>query len=119
MPRSDRLTPIGSSIPDASLKTLVGATAAKTAAAPATERFQPAPEREGSGSWRGAASSPMVFLVVVCEDPRQAQAPASSECTLSVLLGRVFTKSLTMRADANSRVLALRAPGGLAATFNA
>src|SRR5260370_40502152 len=40
MPRSDRLTPIGSSIPDASLKTLVGAIAAKAAAAPATERFQ-------------------------------------------------------------------------------
>src|SRR5216683_6901861 len=40
MPRSDRLTPIGSSIPDASLKTLVGARAAKVVAATATERFQ-------------------------------------------------------------------------------
>jgi hypothetical protein len=40
MPRSDRLTPIGSSIPDASLKTLVGAMAAKAVAATATERFQ-------------------------------------------------------------------------------
>jgi hypothetical protein len=59
----------------------------------------------------------MVFLVVVREDPRQAQAPASSERTLSVFLGRVFTKSLTTRADANLRVLAPRAPGGLAATF--
>src|SRR6202035_6012717 len=40
MPRSDRQTPIGSSIPDASLKTLVGAIAAKVVAATATERFQ-------------------------------------------------------------------------------
>src|SRR5207244_4279330 len=40
MPRSDRLTPIGSSIPDESLKTLVGAMAAKAVAATATERFQ-------------------------------------------------------------------------------
>src|SRR5947209_7960175 len=40
MPSSDRLTPIGSSIPDASLKTLVGAKAAKAVAATATERFQ-------------------------------------------------------------------------------
>src|SRR6266550_3273251 len=40
MPRSDRLTPIGSSIPDESLKTLVGAIAAKAVAATATERFQ-------------------------------------------------------------------------------
>ena len=40
IPRSDRLTPIGSSIPDASLKTLVGAKAANAAAANATERFQ-------------------------------------------------------------------------------
>src|SRR5579864_888970 len=40
MPSSDRLTPMGSSIPDASLKTLVGARAAKAVAAIATERFQ-------------------------------------------------------------------------------
>src|ERR1700704_2844767 len=40
MPRRDRLTPIGSSIPDASLKMLVGAKAAKAVAATATERFQ-------------------------------------------------------------------------------
>src|SRR6266849_7062775 len=40
MPSSDRLTPIGSSMPDASLKTLVGARAAKPDAATATERFQ-------------------------------------------------------------------------------
>src|ERR1700693_5446119 len=40
MPRSDRLTPLGSSIPDASLKTLVGAKAAKAVTAIATERFQ-------------------------------------------------------------------------------
>src|SRR3989442_5907826 len=40
MPRSDRLTPIGSSIPDESLKMLVGAIAAKAVAAIATERFQ-------------------------------------------------------------------------------
>ena len=40
MPRSERLTPIGSSIPDESLKTLVGAMAAKAVAAIATERFQ-------------------------------------------------------------------------------
>src|ERR1700694_4181088 len=40
MPSSDRLTPIGSSMPDASLKTLVGARAAKAVAASATERFQ-------------------------------------------------------------------------------
>src|SRR2546426_12666191 len=40
MPRSDRLTPIGSSIPDASLQTLVGAKAAKAVAPTATERFQ-------------------------------------------------------------------------------
>src|SRR6266849_11196263 len=40
MPTSDRLTAIGSSIPDASLKTLVGAIAAKAVAATATERFQ-------------------------------------------------------------------------------
>src|SRR5579864_794379 len=40
IPSSDRLTPIGSSIPDASLNTLVGARAAKVLAAIATERFQ-------------------------------------------------------------------------------
>src|SRR5437870_11836136 len=40
LPRSDRLTPIGSSIQEAALKTLVGAIAAKAAAASATERFQ-------------------------------------------------------------------------------
>src|ERR1700674_5893163 len=40
MPRRVRLTAIGSSIPDASLKTLVGAIAAKAVAATATERFQ-------------------------------------------------------------------------------
>src|SRR5438270_9743860 len=40
IPRSDRLTPIGSSIPDESLKTLVGAMAANAVAATATERFQ-------------------------------------------------------------------------------
>src|SRR6266851_6400838 len=39
-PRSDRLTPIGSSIPDASLNTLMGAKAAKAVAATATGRFQ-------------------------------------------------------------------------------
>src|SRR5438309_7080032 len=40
MPRSDRLTPIGSSMPDASVQALVGAIAAKAVAATATERFQ-------------------------------------------------------------------------------
>jgi len=40
MPRSDRLTAMGSSIPDESLKTLVGAKAAKAVAATATETFQ-------------------------------------------------------------------------------
>jgi hypothetical protein len=36
-----------------------------------------------------------------------------------VLLGRFFTKSLTMRAAANLRILAPGALGGPAATFNA
>jgi hypothetical protein len=52
----------------------------------------PAPECEGSGSWRGGASLPTVFVVVVREDPGQAQAEVS-------------TKSLTTPADANLRVL--------------
>src|SRR5438309_9641003 len=40
IPSRDRLTQIGSSSPDESLKTLVGAIAAKAVAATATERFQ-------------------------------------------------------------------------------
>ena len=71
----------------------------------------PAPECKGSGSWRGAATLPTVFLVVVREDPGQAQAPVSNERKLSVLLGRVFTKSLTTRAGANLRVPWTQAAG--------
>jgi hypothetical protein len=55
---------------------------------------------------RGATTLPIVFLVGVREDPGQAQALVSTEGRLSVLLGRVFTNSLTMRADANLRVSA-------------
>src|SRR5467141_2828799 len=40
MPRSERATAIGSSMPDASLKTLVGAIAAKAVAATAPDRLQ-------------------------------------------------------------------------------
>jgi hypothetical protein len=51
---------------------------------------------------------PTVFLVVVREDPGQAQAPVSNERRFCLLWGRVFTKLLTTRAEANLRVLALR-----------
>src|SRR5947209_7904394 len=71
----------------------------------------PAPECKGSGSGRGAATLPTVFLVVVREDPGQAQAPVSNERKLSLRLGRVFTKSLTTRADANLRVPLSQAAG--------
>jgi hypothetical protein len=48
---------------------------------------------------------PTVVLVVVREDPGQAQVADSIERKPSVLLGLV-TKSLTTRADANLRVVA-------------